>query len=349
MTADDFNNRIKALYPYCASPYFCGNLTIFDDQAQKEQLFLAMPKDHQYTYGQTYLQFTDTWEELLNKFGAYHNSDVISGHYGTIKKSCNYSLASMTKRPSSFSHPPASRARHGSSQRQGQSSYNNWRSNYNCSDRSYNDSCPDNCMSYRPKDSSSRTTGKHSSRSNHQSGERRYERNGNTNGNANGSSNLSINYRSSCSNNHSQNRGISHHDSHHVNEYNDRSLSHSQSPGRRSPSPQARKRNNNRDRSNSSDCGRNNHNDDEDCSLSPEEAFHVGGNFSEDPVPQGNKPVDVKIKKSVAVDAQMALLYEWDARPVNKNAINRAREANRNKNWSVAPVEKDQNFPSDTS
>ena len=46
MPVADFNNCIKALYPYCASPYFCGNLTIFDDQAQKEQLFLAMQKDH---------------------------------------------------------------------------------------------------------------------------------------------------------------------------------------------------------------------------------------------------------------------------------------------------------------
>ena len=109
-------------------------------------------------------------------------------------------------------------------------------------------------------------------------------------------------------------------------------MSLSRSPGSHSPSPQARKRNNNRDRSNSSDCGRNNHNDDEDRSLSPEEAFHVDGNFAEDPVPQGNKPVDVKIKKSVAVDAQMARLYEWAARLENENAINRAREANRNTN-----------------
>ena len=89
MLAADFKNCIKALYRYFASPYFCGNLTIPDDQAQREQLFLAIPKDHRSTYRQTYLQVTDIWEELLNKFGAYHNADVISGRYGTIKKSYN--------------------------------------------------------------------------------------------------------------------------------------------------------------------------------------------------------------------------------------------------------------------
>ena len=170
MPAANFKNRIKALYRYFASPYFCGNLAIPDDQAQREQLFLAVPKDHRSTYGQTSLQVTDTWEELINKFGAYHNADVISGRYGTIEKSYNNSLASMTKRPSSFGHPPASRAIHGSSQRQGQSSYNNGRGDYNRSCRSYNDSCPDNRKSYQLNDRSSRTTGKHSSRSNHQYG-----------------------------------------------------------------------------------------------------------------------------------------------------------------------------------
>ena len=166
-----------------------------------------MPKYHRSTYGQTSLQVTDTWEEMLNKFGAYHNTDVISGRYGTIEKSYNNSLAAMTKRPSYFGHPPAGRSRHFSSQRQGHSSYNNGRSNYNRSDRSYNDSRPDNRKSYQPNNRSSRTTGKHSSRSNHQAGERRYECNGNTNGNANGSSNLSSNYQSYGSNNHSQNIG----------------------------------------------------------------------------------------------------------------------------------------------
>ena len=203
MPAVDFKNRIKALYCYCASPYFRGNLAIPDDQAQREQLFLAIPKDHRSTYRQTYLQVTDIWEKLLNKFGAYHNADVISGRYGTIEKSYNDSLDAMTNRPSSFGHPPEIRARHGSSQRQGKYSYNNGRSKFNRSDQSYNDSLPDNRKSYQPNYFSSRTTGKHSSCSNHQSGERRYERNGNTNGNANGSSNRSSNYRSSGSNNHS--------------------------------------------------------------------------------------------------------------------------------------------------
>ena len=106
MPAADFKNRIKALYCYCASPYFCGNLAIPDYQAQREQFFLAVPKDHRYTYGKTFLQVTDTWEELINNFGAYHNADVISGRYGTIEKSYNNSLAAMTKRPSSFGHPP---------------------------------------------------------------------------------------------------------------------------------------------------------------------------------------------------------------------------------------------------
>ena len=46
MPAADFKNRIKALYRYCISPYFRGNLAIPDDQAQREQFFLAMPKDH---------------------------------------------------------------------------------------------------------------------------------------------------------------------------------------------------------------------------------------------------------------------------------------------------------------
>ena len=108
-------------------------------------------------------------------------------------------------------------------------------------------------------------------------------------------------------------------------------MSHSQSPGRRSPSPQALKGNNNRNRSNSSDHGRNNHHDDEDRSLSPEEAFHVDGNFAKDPVPQGNKSVGFKIKKIVAVDAQMEQFYEWAARPENEITINHAREANRKK------------------
>ena len=76
MPAANFNNRIKALYFYWNSPYFCGNLAIPDDQAQREKFFLAMLKDHQYTYWQTSLQVTYTWEELLNKCGAYHNSDV---------------------------------------------------------------------------------------------------------------------------------------------------------------------------------------------------------------------------------------------------------------------------------
>ena len=75
-----------------------------------------------------------------------------------------------------------------------------------------------------------------------------------------------------------------------------------------------------------------NHHDDEDRSPSPEESFHVDGNFSEDPVHQGKKSVGFKINKSVELDAQMARLYEWAARPENKNAINRARESNRNKN-----------------
>ena len=168
--AADLNNRIKALYRYCASPYFRGNLAIPDGKDQREQFFLAIPKDHQSTYGKTSLQVTDTREEILNKFGAYHNADVISGRYGTIEKSYNDSLAAMTKRPSSFGHPPESRAIHGSSQRQGQSSYNNGRGDYNRSCRSYNDSCPDNRKSYQLNDCSSRTTGKHSSHSNHQSG-----------------------------------------------------------------------------------------------------------------------------------------------------------------------------------
>ena len=105
MLATDFNNRIKARYRYCARLFFCGNLAIPDDQAQREQLFLAVPKDHRSTYGQTSLQVTDTWEELLNKFGAYHNANVISGRYGTTEKSYNDSLAAMTKRPSSFVNP----------------------------------------------------------------------------------------------------------------------------------------------------------------------------------------------------------------------------------------------------
>ena len=122
MPADDFNNHIKALYCYCVSPYFRGNLTIPDDQARREKLFLAIPKDNRSTYGQTSLQVTETWEELLNKFGAHHNADVIRGRYSTIEKSYNNSLADMTKRPFYLGHPPASRARYGSSQRQEQSS-----------------------------------------------------------------------------------------------------------------------------------------------------------------------------------------------------------------------------------
>ena len=213
MLAADFKNCIKSLYCYFTSPYFRGNLAIPNDQAQREQLFLAMPKDHQSTYGQTSLQVTDTWEELLNKFGAYHNADVISGRYSTIEKSYKNSLAALTKKPSSFVHPSATRSRHVSSQSQVESSYNNnnGRSNNNRSDRSYNDSSPDNRKSCQPNYCSIRTTGKYSSRSNHQYGERRYERNGNTNGNANGSSNLPSNYCSSGSYDHSQNRGRSHH------------------------------------------------------------------------------------------------------------------------------------------
>ena len=46
MPAADFNNRIKALYCYCVSPYFCGDLSIPDDQSQREQFFLAIPKDN---------------------------------------------------------------------------------------------------------------------------------------------------------------------------------------------------------------------------------------------------------------------------------------------------------------
>ena len=122
MPADDFKNFIKDLYCYCVSPYFCGNLAIPDDQAQREQIFLAMSKDHQSTYGKTSLQVTGTWDELLNKFGAYHNDDMIISRYGTIEKSYNDSLAAMTNMPSSFGHLSASRARHASSQRQGQSS-----------------------------------------------------------------------------------------------------------------------------------------------------------------------------------------------------------------------------------
>ena len=159
MSAADFNNCIKALYRYCARPYFCGNLAFPDDQSQREKFFLAMPKYHRSTYGQTSLQVTDTWEEMLNKFGAYHNTDVISGRYGTIEKSYNNSLAAMTKRPSYFGHPPAGRSRHFSSQRQGHSSYNNGRSNYNRSDCSYNNSRPYNRKSYQPNNRSSRTTG----------------------------------------------------------------------------------------------------------------------------------------------------------------------------------------------
>ena len=90
-----------------------------------------MSKDHQSTYRQKIFQVTDTWEELLNNFGTYHNADVISGRYGTIEKSYNNYLAPTTKRPSSLGHPPAFCARHGFIQRQGQSSYNNGRSNYN--------------------------------------------------------------------------------------------------------------------------------------------------------------------------------------------------------------------------
>ena len=70
MPEADFKNRIKALYCYCANPYFRGNLAIPDDQAQREQLFLAMPKYYRSTYGQTSLQVTETWDEMLNKFGA---------------------------------------------------------------------------------------------------------------------------------------------------------------------------------------------------------------------------------------------------------------------------------------
>ena len=218
--AANLKNHIKALYRYCASPYFRGNLAITDDQAQREKLFLAMLKDHRSTYVQTPLQVTDTWEELLNKFGAYHNSDVISGRYGTIEKIYNNYLATMINIPSSFVHTSASRSRHVSSQRQGQYSYNNnnVRINYNRSDRSYNDSCPDNCSSYQPNDCSSRTTGNHSSCSHHQSGGRRYERNWNPSGNANGNTKRSSNYHSSGSNNRSQNRWCSHHDSHHVDD-----------------------------------------------------------------------------------------------------------------------------------
>ena len=165
----------------------------------------------------------------------------------------------MKKRPSAFVHTSEIRSRHVSIQRQGQSYYNNnnGRSKYNCSDRSYNNSRPDNRSSYQPNNCSSRTTGNHSSCSKHQYWERRYERNRNPNGNANGNSIRSSNYRSSGLNNRSYNRGRSHHDSHHVDDYNERSLSCSRYPGLRSPSPQARKRKNNGDRSNSSDCGRN--------------------------------------------------------------------------------------------
>ena len=196
MPAADFKNRIKDLYRYCARPYFCGNLAIPDDQAQREQFFLATPKDHLSTCGQTSLQVTDTWEELLNKLCAYHKSDVISGRYGTIENIYNDSLAAMTKRPSYFGHPPVGRSIHVSIQGQGKSSYNNYRNSYNCSDSSYNDSSPDNRKRYQLNDRSSRTTGKNSSCSNHQSRERRYERNGNTNDNSNGNSNRSRNYRS---------------------------------------------------------------------------------------------------------------------------------------------------------
>ena len=58
----------------------------------------------------------------------------------------------------------------------------------------------------------------------------------------------------------------------------------------------------------------------------------------------------------------MAPFYEWAARHENedsnlcirervqyKNSVNRAREAKRNKNWSVKPVEKGYVFPSDIS
>ena len=132
-----------------------------------------MPKDHQSTYGQISLQVTDTWEELLNKFGAYHNADVISGRYSTIEKSYKNSLAAMTKRPSSLVHNSASRSRHVYIQRQVHYSYknNNVIINYNCSDHSYKDSRSDNRSSYQPNDFSSRTTGNHRSRSNHQYGE----------------------------------------------------------------------------------------------------------------------------------------------------------------------------------
>ena len=321
-----------------------------------------MPKDYRSTYGQKSLQITDTWEELLNNFGAYHNADVISGRYVTIKKIYNDYFDAMTKRPSYFVHPSASRSIHISSQRQGHASYNNGRSNYNISDRSYNDSRPDTRKSYQPNNRSSRMTGKHSSNSKHQSGERRYEHNRNPNGNANGSSNRSSNYHSSGSNNHSQNRGRSQHDSQHVDDYNGRSLPSSQSPGRHSLSPQASKRNNNCDRSNLSGRGRNNHHEDKDRSPSPEKAFHVNGKFFEDPVPQWKKSDGFKIKKTVELDAQMAQFYKWTAHPENEdsnhrirervqyeNAINRTHEAKHNKNWSVAPVEKDHVVPSDIS
>ena len=121
-------------------------------------------------------------------------------------------------------------------------------------------------------------------------------------------------------------------DSHHAYDYNDRRFSHIKYPVRRSPSPQSRKRNNNSDRSNSPDRSCNNHHDYKDRSTSPEEAFHVDGNFAEVPFPQGNNSIGFNINKSVAVDSQTARFYEWDDRPESNNSTNRGLEANCNKN-----------------
>ena len=90
MPAANFNNCIKALYRYCVTPYFRGNLAIPNAQAQREQFFLAIPKDHRSNYGQTSLQVTDTLEELLDNISQCTNlSDKI------IRKISNWTKSAI--------------------------------------------------------------------------------------------------------------------------------------------------------------------------------------------------------------------------------------------------------------